>query len=261
MINNLSNRKTSPWNEVVDDYRNRWVELNKPFFDAALPLLPELPENARVHLPGVGPGTELPWLRKRFASAHFLGTDIAPKMVAKGAQIIKDKNVDWFAASADQIPFSTLDASFSFFMIHLIRRPLNSVQAQWSSLRSSGSFAALYFPPQPEGGGPLHALFDASHSMKPRAHNPWEDDTISFLEAHSTTFTRHLLPATWSFASPDDFRKAMEVLPHIRGIRKRAGEEFYEELWRRTLSDHRCIQPDNSYGGTVNAALLIAEKP
>ncbi len=253
------------WSAAVQQYRNLWPALNRPLVEGALPHLPDFSAEGLLHLAGVGGGEELPLIAPRVDLSRAVVSDISAHMLLGAREIGENQPVPprhYLQADLHAPPLRELAGTLSLFVLHLVRRPLDALQAQWTSLASGGRFAALYFPPTPIAQGPLAALHRAARSLAPKPDNPWESEALTWLRAaRAQQVQRREITAPWRFDRPEAFRDAMECLPHITGIRDRAGEAFYETLWATCLADPGLNRQGETWVGDVSAVLLTARKP
>lgn len=255
------------WDRAAYAYEGRWLDLNRPLLRRAFERLPDLPVEAAIHLAGGGPGFEVRLIARRFPGNPILVTDISHAMLRLARRRVHGhhRHLPAQLAVADMAapPVQNIGAAFSFFVLHLVHRPLDAFHAQWESLVPDGLFVALYFPPTPIGeGGPLVALHRASRSLAPRGDQPWEREMLHFLEANGAReVVRETIPAQWRFSSPAEARTILEILPHLSSIRERAGDTFYNDLWDRFTADPGLVHDKGGWAGPVGAVLLTARKP
>jgi|GEM_PF-3435899 len=262
MLNNkkIGSVSGTGWCRSANEYFAKWIGLNRPFFDLSKEFLPLNPKNECIHVPGVGPGFELKFLHDVYPNSPILASDISPEMV-KNAKTRYNAPF-YFLGDISAIPVQSVFASVSYFTVHLVRYSFEAIKSQYDSLVPGGKIFAVYFPPTPIGKeGPLVSLHRASHTLSPRPDSDWEAQSLSFLrETGASDVELTHLNAHWEFDSVQDLRETMEVLPHIRGIRKRAGEEFYNKLWSLCLDDPGLSFDGTRWKGPVGATILTATK-
>ncbi len=250
------------WNSAVVDYEKLWIKNNLPLIKKSILVLPELPLDSKIHIPGIGPGYEIPLLVKKYTSSRFYGSDNSLTMVQRAKEYLAGYDIKLTSDDILDVRLSDLDASISFFVIHLIRNPVDAIKSQWESIRSGGFLAALYYPPTPLCDGPLNALHQAARSLNPRPDSLWEKEVEDFFLAEGASkMSTNDFFTEWEIESLDKYQQTMEVLPHISSIKNRAGEEFHKKLWDKTLASPGLSLENGKYYGKVGARLLIAHKP
>jgi hypothetical protein len=140
---------------------------------------------------------------------------------------------------------------------------VRALAGQARCLRPGGLLAALYFPATPVGGGPLAALHRASRLLAPRPDSPWERRAFEEIEAFTGAPVETLeVSASWRFPTLQRAQETLELLPHLGSIRERAGEGFYQHLWR-TWREDPGLAPSEGGGlaGPVTARLAVAHRP
>ncbi len=257
--------QTTPWDEIAEEYHRRWIALNRPLFERTIALLPELDVEGPVHVPGVGPGSELPLLAGRYPDRIIEASDPAEEMLALVRRAIAGSPLEGRVRLLRRDLFDPASASAalscSLFLVHFLRDPVAGGLAQWSTVRPGGWLAALYFPPLPVGEGPLAALWEAARRLRPREAARWEPALRKALENAGAGEVRFVdLPATWRFTTPGDFRRAMELLPHFAAVRRNLGEETVEQLWGLWEERPGLNPRDSAWEGPVTARLLLAHK-
>ncbi|MCB2213716.1 class I SAM-dependent methyltransferase [bacterium] len=261
---------TSPptWRSSVDwaAYDKAWAGLNRPFLTQALERMPLLARaDIWLHIPGVGSGLELEDLRNHYPGSSFVTSDLTPTTSATIHDILAtlDQPPRFLLEDAQQPAVNNIDLSFNVFMLHLVDDPCATIQALWQTLTPGGWLACLYFPPVPTGQGPLASLFWAvSDVLAGRVKPNWEQDALPWLMGKASRLTSRLLYAKWSFSALQEFRAALEVLPHIQALRVKLGDARYEQVWS-LWSETPGLFPDKSEGwhGTAAARFLLAQKP
>jgi SAM-dependent methyltransferase len=250
------------WNSAADNYDKLWIQNNLPLIKQSIDSLPELPKESKIHIPGIGPGHEIPLLEKRYPFSKFCGSDNSLTMIQLAKHYLSDTDITLENIDILDIPYNGLNASISFFVIHLIKNPLEAVKSQWKSIKPGGFLAALYYPPTPLGDGPLTALHNAARSLNPRLDSKWEDEVRRYLLAEGVAdISFKDFNTNWELESLSQYQQMMEVLPHISSIKARAGVEFHKKLWEVTLSAPGLKIVNDKYIGKVGARLVIAHKP
>ena len=261
------NRAARAWDKTTEAYLSRWPEMNRALERRGFELLPNLPKEAVVHVAGVGGGQEILPLVRLYPGNTILASDVSSRMVKASRHRIENNPREFpvlhLQADLHHPPVRGVDAAISLFTLHLVHDPVAALRAQWESLAEGGLLAALYFPPTPVGEeGPLVSLYHAMREVQPKPPNAWEDHALAFLEeVKAEQLQRREVCSFWRYESLDEIRPTFEALPHIAVIRKRLGDDLYEEFWRHFHGNPGVVPEKDLYAGPVGAVLLTARKP
>jgi SAM-dependent methyltransferase len=249
-----------------DAYAKTWVPLNRPFITQALQRLPVFTRpDPWIYLPGAGTAAELNLLHPMYPKARFITSDISSEMIPA----LRDNHTSLGATTrfhmedAVHPAVDEVDMCVNSFMLHLVDNPTVSLKAMWKSLRPGGWFVSLYFPPVPKGDGPLAGLFWAvTDTLGGRIKPNWEEEALPWLMGKAARLTSAAVYAQWSFTSLDHFRGSMEILPQIRALKLKLGDDRYEQVWER-WQEQPGLYPDQSDGwhGAAAARFILAQKP
>ncbi len=252
------------WSSLSTTYTSIWPKLNDPFFRCTIPSLPRIPAEGILNVPGVGPGIELAIVRQKYPNCLIQASDPAKGMVdctrerieAEGLSDVSVEERDIFDLQEE-----SAYASLSLFVIHLVRKPVEAFLSQYASIQKGGWAAAVYFPPVPEGDGPLAALYNAARILRPKDPPEWETTLHDRLEQTGVArIQTEALHTEWNFDHRSDFRKAMEQLPHFLAVRSHVGEELYESMWDIWEKESGLRELDGKWVGPAVANKIIAFK-
>ncbi len=256
------------WQHDVDwdEYVQTWIPLNRLFITQALQRLPVFTRpDPFIYYPGAGTAVELTHLHSLYPKAQFITSDISSDPIDA-----MRRNHDalkiiprFFIENANQPAVNQVDMCVNIFMLHLVDDPFAATKAMWNCLRPGGWFVSLYFPPVPTGDGPLAGFFWAVTDILAGQVKPnWEQNTLPWLMEAAGRLTSSALYAQWAFESLDNFRGSLEILPHIRALQQKLGEERYEAVWER-WREQPGLYADKSKGwhGAAAARFILAQKP
>ncbi|MBD3166136.1 methyltransferase domain-containing protein [bacterium] len=249
------------WSNVVEAYIDRWIPCNRGFFEAVVLALPDMPDYGPLLVPGAGPGCELPLLLERFPGRRIVASDPSAEMVQAINRQVETSGTAEIVTEVK--PLEELEPSFgaaavSFFTVHTLRNPVEAILSQARAVRHGGWSAVVYFPPIPEPGGPLDALYRAARVVRPKDPPDWELRLCDAVrEAGMVPLTMETLRQTWRFDTPDDFRELMELLPHIRKIREKVGEESYEAMWKAWSNEPGLVEDEDDWVGEAAARFVL----
>lgn len=260
--------QTTPpnWSDLAEPYMATWLDLNAPFFEQAVKLLPKLTVDGPLSIPGVGPGKEIPLLAAAFPGRTILASDPAEGLLAEAQKIAdlnKELDIHFDCCRFEELEQQTAAAAVSFFAVHVTKNPLECALAQLEHVKPGGWAALLYFPPIPDEAvyGPLNAIFEAARRIKPKSLPDWEAQLVQKLEEDNVGFELLRLKANWNFSKRDGYKLAMEALPHMHVVKHRAGEEFYNRLWEEWDTNPGVREEGGKWVGDVIAHLLIVQIP
>lgn len=257
---------SNPWDELAYDYDDREGELNADLIQQTVTALPEPEVDGPILVAGVGTGLELPLLVERYPTRTFLASDVSPAMIKRlELRLHNDaglENVRAECCDVLELPRDTAAMTLSILMIHTLRDPVAGMLAQYGSLLPGGMTAALYFPPVPEGDGPLAAMYQAARKLHPKTDPTWETELMQDLQtAGAEILFTQTLRSTWSFETPKDFSEFMERLPNNQAVIRKRGRDFFDQLWHVWSTNPGLALREGRWTGEVRARLVLARKP
>lgn len=239
------------WDEAADGYERFFVPRFRPWVEAAVAQLGDLPPGP-VLVPCCGTFPELDLLLDQFPNREIVGIDLSPGMVelarkhAAGHDLVSVLEGD--ASTLDPRWHRACGGVVSVFGLQQLPKPEEAISSWYDALRSEGRLSVVYWPSVTEEDGPFRLIKEL---LRPGAADA-DPDLAGVLGDAVDRDAELTFPITY-----DDAGSFFEAYAHSGPMRATAnarGEAFVEQLRARFLAQ----APDGEWTHRPAARLITA---
>ncbi|MEV6283052.1 methyltransferase domain-containing protein [Kribbella sp. NPDC051770] len=245
----MSDELARAWDEAADGYEQYFVPRFRPWVEAAVAELGDLPPGP-ILVPCCGTFPELDLLLEQFPNREIVGIDLSAGMVELARQRASGHDlvslVEGDAATLDPQWHRACSAVVSVFGLQQLPDPQQALSSWYDALRSEGRLSVVYWPSVTEEDGPFSQMKALLRPGAPAA----EEDPAAVLTLDRDELVR--FPITH-----DDAATFFEAYAHSGPMRATAnarGAAYVEDLRAKFLQQ----APDGEWTHRPAARLISA---